>query len=133
MTNPKVDFFFEKDSKWKQEYETLRNIVLECGLSEELKWGEPCYTLQQANIVLIHGFKEYCALLFFKGALLNDSNGILIQQTENVQTPRNHSCRLRLQLLHSFALLAYIRLLIGLSLVDQILRFSYLKLEINKL
>ena len=88
MTNPKVDFFFEKDSKWKQEYETLRNIVLECGLSEELKWGEPCYTLQQANIVLIHGFKEYCALLFFKGALLNDSNGILIQQTENVQSAR---------------------------------------------
>ena len=88
MTNPKVDSFFEKDSKWKQEYETLRNIVLECGLSEELKWGEPCYTLQQANIVLIHGFKEYCALLFFKGALLNDSNGILIQQTENVQSAR---------------------------------------------
>lgn len=88
MTNPKVDFFFEKDSKWKQEYAALRIIVLDCGLTEDLKWGEPCYMHQQANIVLIHGFKEYCALLFFKGALLNDSNSILIQQTENVQSAR---------------------------------------------
>lgn len=88
MTNPKVDFYFNKDSKWKQEYEALRTIVLECGLAEELKWGQPCYIYHQANIVLIHGFKEYCALLFFKGALLNDTGGILIQQTENVQSAR---------------------------------------------
>jgi len=86
--NHKVDFFFEKDSKWKKEYEELRRIVLERGLSEELKWGKPCYVLGKANIVLIHGFKEYCALLFHKGALLNDANGILIQQTENVQSAR---------------------------------------------
>ena len=77
--NPKVDFFFEKDSKWQKEYEKLRSIILDCGLDEELKWGQPCYTLQGSNIVLIHGFKEYCALLFFKGALLNDPNGILVQ------------------------------------------------------
>ncbi|GAB3511625.1 YdeI/OmpD-associated family protein [Emticicia fontis] len=88
MTNPKVDFYFNKDSKWKKEFEALRLIVLECGLNEELKWGEPCYTYQRTNIVLMHGFKEYCALLFFKGALLNDSHGILIQQTENVQAGR---------------------------------------------
>lgn len=86
--NPKVDFFFDKDDKWKKEFEQLRTIVLDCGLDEELKWGQPCYTFQGSNIVLIHGFKEYCALLFFKGALLNDTNGILIQQTENVQAAR---------------------------------------------
>ena len=88
MTNPKVDFYFNKDSKWKQEFEVLRTIALDCGLAEELKWGEPCYIYHQANIVLIHGFKEYFALLFFKGALLNDTSGILIQQTENVQSAR---------------------------------------------
>jgi len=87
-TNPKVDFFFDKDDKWQKEFEQLRTIVLDCGLTEELKWGQPCYTLQGSNIVLIHGFKEYCALLFFKGALLNDANGILIQQTKNVQAAR---------------------------------------------
>ena len=87
-TNPKVDFFFDKDDKWQKEFEQLRTIVLDCGLTEELKWGQPCYTLQASNIVLIHGFKEYCALLFFKGALLNDANGILIQQTKNVQAAR---------------------------------------------
>jgi uncharacterized protein YdeI (YjbR/CyaY-like superfamily) len=95
--NPKVDFFFDKASKWQKEFEKLRTIVLDCGLTEELKWGNPCYTrptessgraFQDSNIVLIHGFKEYCALLFFKGALLNDANGILIQQTENVQSAR---------------------------------------------
>ena len=86
--NPKVDFFFEKDTQWQKEYEKLRKIILDCGLTEELKWGQPCYTFENANIVLIHGFKEYCALLFFKGALLNDPNGILIQQTENVQSAR---------------------------------------------
>ena len=86
--NPKVDWFFSKDPKWQKEYEKLRTIILDCGLIEELKWGCPCYTFQDTNIVLIHGFKEYCALLFFKGALLNDTNGILIQQTENVQAAR---------------------------------------------
>jgi uncharacterized protein YdeI (YjbR/CyaY-like superfamily) len=86
--NPKVDFFFEKETKWQKEYEQLRKIVLDCGLNEELKWGCPCYQWEKTNVVLIHGFKEYCALLFFKGALLNDPGGILIQQTENVQSAR---------------------------------------------
>jgi len=86
--NPKVDFYFNKAKKWQEELEQLRRIVLDCGLTEELKWGCPCYTFEKSNIVLIHGFKEYCALLFFKGALLNDANGILIQQTENVQAAR---------------------------------------------
>ena len=86
--NPTVDWFFAKDTKWQKEYEKLRTIILDCGLMEELKWGCPCYTFQNSNIVLIHGFKEYCALLFFKGALLNDPNGILIQQTKNVQSAR---------------------------------------------
>ncbi|MEZ4859795.1 MAG: YdeI family protein [Caldilineaceae bacterium] len=86
--NPKVDFFFNKAEKWQEEYEKLRAIVLDCGLTEELKWGQPCYTLEGSNIVLIHGFKEYCALLFMKGALLQDPDGILIQQTENVQSAR---------------------------------------------
>ena len=86
--NPKVDWFFSKDTKWQKEYEKLRTIILDCGLAEELKWGCPCYTFQNTNIVLIHGFKEYCALLFFKGALLNDPNSILFQQTENVQSAR---------------------------------------------
>jgi len=86
--NPKVDWFFTKDTKWQKEYEKLRMIILDCGLTEELKWGCPCYTFQNTNIVLIHGFKEYCAILFFKGALLNDPNGILIQQTKNVQSAR---------------------------------------------
>jgi len=86
--NPKVDWFFSKDTKWQKEYEKLRTIILDCGLMEELKWGCPCYTFENTNIVLIHGFKEYCALLFFKGALLNDPNGILIQQTKNVQSAR---------------------------------------------
>ena len=86
--NPKVDFFFSKATKWQKEYEKLRTIILDCGLTEELKWGCPCYTFQNTNIVLIHGFKEYCAVLFFKGALLNDPNGILIQQTKNVQAAR---------------------------------------------
>ena len=86
--NSKVDEFLNKVTKWHDELVQLRAIVLECQLTEELKWGVPCYTFQKANIVLIHGFKEYCALLFMKGALLNDSNGILIQQTENVQSGR---------------------------------------------
>jgi uncharacterized protein YdeI (YjbR/CyaY-like superfamily) len=87
-TNPKVDFYFNKAKQWQQEFEKLRMLMLDCGLTEELKWGCPCYRFEKGNIVLIHGFKEYCALLFFKGALLNDANGILIQQTENVQAAR---------------------------------------------
>ena len=86
--NPKVDWYFEKTEKWQKELEQLRTIVLDCGLTEELKWGVPCYTFQNNNIVLIHEFKEYCAFLFHKGVLLNDTNGILIQQTENVQSAR---------------------------------------------
>jgi uncharacterized protein YdeI (YjbR/CyaY-like superfamily) len=87
-TNPKVDFYFRKAKKWQAELEKLRMIVLDCQMTEELKWGVPCYMFQKSNIVLIHVFKEYCALLFFKGALLNDPSGILIQQTENVQAGR---------------------------------------------
>jgi uncharacterized protein YdeI (YjbR/CyaY-like superfamily) len=86
--NPKVDWFFEKAGKWQEETERLRTIMLECGLDEELKWGCPCYAHNKTNIVLIHAFKDYCALLFFKGALLKDTNGILVQQTENVQSAR---------------------------------------------
>jgi len=86
--NPKVDFYFVKAKKWQAEIEKLRLIVLDCGLTEELKWGCPCYTDQKTNIVLIHVFKEYCALLFFKGALLSDAHHILIQQTKNVQSAR---------------------------------------------
>lgn len=86
--NPKVDEFLSKAKQWKEEYEKLRNIILDCELTEEFKWMHPCYTLEKKNIVLIHGFKEYCALLFHKGALLQDAHGILIQQTENVQAAR---------------------------------------------
>ena len=87
-TNPKVDFYFEKAEKWREEFELLRNIALDCHLVEELKWGSPCYTFDKANIVLIHAFKEYCAFLFFKGALMKDPDNILIQQTDNVQAAR---------------------------------------------
>ena len=90
-----VDFYFNKANlpggkavKWQKELEKLRSIILDCGLTEELKWGVPCYAFQKSNIVLIHTFKEYCAVLFFKGALLKDANGILVQQTENVQAAR---------------------------------------------
>lgn len=86
--NPKVDEFLSKSKKWREEFEKLRKIVLDCELTEEFKWMHPCYTLEGKNIVLIHGFKEYCALLFHKGALLKDPQGILIQQTENVQAAR---------------------------------------------
>ncbi|MED4237541.1 YdeI/OmpD-associated family protein [Priestia megaterium] len=86
--NPKVDEFLSKAKKWKEEYETLRKIVLDCELTEDFKWMNPCYTFEKKNIVLIHGFKEYCALLFPKGSLLQDSHSILIQQTENVQGAR---------------------------------------------
>ncbi|HET7179523.1 MAG TPA: DUF1801 domain-containing protein [Chryseosolibacter sp.] len=89
-TNPKVDFFFDRAGRWRREFEALREIILSCKppLSEELKWGQACYALEGKNIVLIHGFKEYCALLFFKGALLKDPKHILIQQTANVQSAR---------------------------------------------
>ncbi|GIP22662.1 YdeI family protein [Paenibacillus sp. J22TS3] len=87
-TNPKVDEFISKSKKWKEAYEKLRQIVLDCELTEEFKWMHPCYTLENKNIVIIHGFKEYCALLFHKGVLLKDPEGILIQQTENVQAGR---------------------------------------------
>ena len=86
--NPKVDGFLRKAKKWQEEIEKLRRISLGCGLTEELKWGKPCYTFQDSNVVIIHGFKEYCALLFPKGVLLKDPKGILIQQTENVQAAR---------------------------------------------
>lgn len=86
--NPKTDFFFNKDSQWKKEYAKLRQICLACDLTEELKWGVPCYTLKKKNVILIHGFKEYCALLFHKGVLIDDPKELLIQQTENVQSAR---------------------------------------------
>ncbi|PIF45953.1 uncharacterized protein YdeI (YjbR/CyaY-like superfamily) [Chryseobacterium sp. 52] len=86
--NPKVDFFFDQAGQWQKEFEKLRTLVSDTGLEEDLKWGCPCYTYNGRNIVLIHGFKEYCALLFFKGALLNDTENILIQQSENVQAAR---------------------------------------------
>ena len=86
--NPKTDFYFNKATKWQEAIKILRNIVLDCGLTEELKWGVPSYTFKNGNILLIHVFKEYCAVLFFKGVLLNDANGILIQQTKNVQAAR---------------------------------------------
>ena len=87
-TNPKVDWYFNKAEKWQEEIKKLRMIILDCQLTEELKWGVPCYTFQKSNIVLIHVFKEYCAILFIKGALLHDVHGLLIQQTENVQAAR---------------------------------------------
>lgn len=86
--NPKVDWYFNKAKQWKDESEKLRAIILDCGLTEELRWGKPCYTSEGNNIVLIHGFKEYCAVLFFKGALLKDPKRVLVQQTENVQAAR---------------------------------------------
>jgi len=86
--NPKVDFYFNKAKKWQVEIEKLRTIVLDCNLTEDLKWGCPCYTFNKNNIVLIHTFKEYCALLFFKGVLMKDTKRILIQQTKNVQAGR---------------------------------------------
>ena len=86
--NPKVDAYLRRAKKWQEEFKKLRIIILDCGLTEEVKWGVPCYTFEKRNIVLIHGFKEYCALLFFKGVLLNDAEGILVAQTENVQATR---------------------------------------------
>ncbi len=87
-TNSKVDAFLKREKKWRREFGKLRRIILDCGLTEELKWGVPCYTFQGKNVVLIHGFKEYCAILFVKGVLLKDARRVLIQQTENVQAGR---------------------------------------------
>lgn len=87
-TNPKVDWFFDKATPWQAEYRQLRKIILSCPVTEELKWGVPCYTFENKNIVLMHGFKEYCAVLFVKGALLKDPEGVLITQTANVQSAR---------------------------------------------
>lgn len=108
--NPKVDFYFHKANKWQTAVAELRAIILDCGeLTEELKWGEPCYTYQKSNIVLIHSFKEYCALLFFKGALLQDTHGILIQQTQKCASSpsdsvypsaRHHPAKSYLESLH---------------------------------
>lgn len=86
--HPKVDWFFDKPTPWQEAYRQLRTIILDCGLTEELKWGVPCYTYRKKNVVLIHGFKDYCALLFHKGALLKDDHGLLVQQTANVQSAR---------------------------------------------
>lgn len=86
--NPKVDAFLKRQANWRAELEKLREILLESGLTEELKWGKPCYALDGKNVTLIHGFKEYCAILFHKGALLKDPKGVLIQQTKNVQAAR---------------------------------------------
>lgn len=86
--NPKVNWFFEKSTKWQEAYQELRDLALSFELTEELKWGCPCYTIGKSNIFLIHGFKDYCALLFMQGALLKDTKNILIQQTENVQSAR---------------------------------------------
>jgi uncharacterized protein YdeI (YjbR/CyaY-like superfamily) len=108
--NSKVDWFFNKTTKWQDAYSALRMIVLDCGLTEELKWGCPCYTREKSNIVLIHGFKDYCALLFMQGALLKDPKGILIQQTENVQAARQIRFRNLEEILKNKAIIkAYIK------------------------
>ena len=87
-TNPRVDAFIKNTEQWQEEFKTLRAILLGCNLAEDLKWGKPCYTFENNNVVLMHGFKEYCALLFIKGALMHDPQGILVQQTKNVQAGR---------------------------------------------
>ena len=88
MNSKLVDDFLDSAKKWKEEMKLMREICLDCGLTEDYKWMHPCYSFQGKNVVLIHGFKEYCALLFHKGVLLKDTNNILIQQTENVQAAR---------------------------------------------
>ena len=114
--NPRVDAFLKEANEWKAEFGELRRIILESPLTEELKWGKPCYSLQQNNVVLIHGFKEYCALLFFKGALLKDPKGILVQQTENVQAARQiRFTHLREIIRMAPVLKAYIREAIGVE------------------
>jgi uncharacterized protein YdeI (YjbR/CyaY-like superfamily) len=124
--NPQVNWFFEKSTKWQQAYSLLRELVLECELTEELKWGCPCYTLNKSNIVLIHGFKDYCALLFMQGALLKDKKNILVQQTENVQSARQLRFKSADEVAKSKATIkAYIKEAITISK-------SGLKLELKK-
>jgi len=86
--NPKLDAFFSKDQKWQEEMELMRTIILDCGLEEDLKWSKPCYSFQNTNLVIIQPFKEYCAILFFNGALLSDANNILVKPGENTQAGR---------------------------------------------
>lgn len=107
--NAKVDFYFTKAKEWREEIEKLRTIALASGLTEELKWGCPCYALEKSNIVLIHTFKEYCAVLFFKGSLMKDPHGVLIQQTENVQAARQMRFKSMTEVMErAFTLKAYI-------------------------
>lgn len=105
--NPKTSFFFEENGKWQQAYALLRELVLQTELQEELKWGVPCYTYQGNNVVLIHGFKDYCALLFHKGSLLNDPNRLLIQQTKNVQAGRQMRFRSELEIIEHRSQIQY--------------------------
>ncbi len=123
--NPTIDFFFAKEGKWSAEMEAMRAIALDCGLTEELKWGSPCYTWQKKNIVLIHGFKEYCAFLFFKGVLLKDPKGILVQQTANVQSARQIRFTSVQEVVKKRTVLkAYIREAIGLEKSGQQVSFK---------
>lgn len=109
-TNPKVDWYFSEAKQWKPESQKLREIILDCGLEEELKWGKPCYAFEGSNVVLIHGFKDYCAILFMKGALLKDPKKILVQQTENVQAARQIRFRnLQEVMEHKPAIKAYVK------------------------
>lgn len=126
MTSSKADWFFAKNAKWQEEYSELRTLVLDCGLTEQLKWGCPCYTLQKSNVVLIHGFKDYCALLFMQGALMQDTEGILIQQTANVQSARQLRFRNIEEIIKSKSIItAYIRDAIRIDTAG-------LKLELKK-
>ncbi|MFT3674362.1 MAG: DUF1801 domain-containing protein [Chitinophagaceae bacterium] len=123
--NPTIDFFFAKEGKWSAEMDEMRAIALDCGLTEELKWGSPCYTWQKKNIVLIHGFKEYCAFLFFKGVLLKDPKGILVQQTANVQSARQIRFTSVQEVVKKRTVLkAYIREAIGLEKDGQQVSFK---------
>lgn len=126
MTSSEADWFFAKNAKWQEEYSELRTLVLDCGLTEQLKWGCPCYTLQKSNVVLIHGFKDYCALLFMQGALMQDTEGILIQQTANVQSARQLRFRNIEEIIKSKSIItAYIRDAIRIDTAG-------LKLELKK-
>lgn len=126
MTSSEADWFFAKNAKWQEEYSELRTLVLDCGLTEQLKWGCPFYTLQKSNVVLIHGFKDYCALLFMQGALMQDTEGILIQQTANVQSARQLRFRNFGEIIKSKSIItAYIRDAIRIDTAG-------LKLELKK-
>src|SRR5438067_8586928 len=112
--NPKVDGYLSKAKKWQEEFKKLRMIILPSGLTEELKWGKPCYTFQDSNILIIQGFKEYCALMFCKGALLRDPKGILIQQTKHVQAARQISFTNNLEIVKIDSILTISRTLMNL-------------------